>query len=32
MRGMDAEPKATGIAQRRIYAVLWNKYPIMDRF
>jgi hypothetical protein len=32
MRGMEAEPKATGIAKRRIYAVLWNKYPIMDRF
>ena len=32
MRGMDAEPKATGRAKRRIYAVLRNKYPVMDRF
>ena len=32
MRGIDAEPKATGIAKRRIYAVLWNKHPVMGRF
>jgi hypothetical protein len=28
VRGMDAEPKVTRRAKRRIYAVLWNDYPV----
>jgi hypothetical protein len=30
MRGRS-RTKATGIAKRRIYAALWNKYPVIDR-